>query len=175
MLKKLVIISALFISSLSHLYAGFYVGPSLNFEAYNASNIRYEGLRPMLTAGYGTNFRNLLYISIEAFGGPKSITINNVPRNGNSLKTKWSYGGSLLPAYIIDQDLLLYLRLGLVSTNFEKLNTIKSGREIGIGLQAQVLECWSVRGEYDYLQYSSLSEIGQLRADEFNVAIIYQF
>lgn len=177
MVKKILFTSALFIGNLSSVFAGsFYLGPALNFESLRSNNnIRYEGLRAMAMGGYSVWVRDWLYLAAEVFGGPKPLDINNVPRHGLSLKTSYSYGGSLIPGIFLDDQIMPYARIGYLSTKFENPSTKKSAYQLGVGLEAKVIDCWSIRGEYDYVKYKNISGIGQVRTDEFNLAAIYRF
>jgi len=175
MFKKIVITSVIFAGCLSTAWAGsFYLGPALTYEALKAGRIHYQGLSPVLYIGYGDWVREWLYIAGEIFGSPKSIDINNEPKNGVSLKTKYTYGASLIPGINLDDMIMAYARLGFVSAKFQDLNERKGGSQMGLGLDGKIMDCWSIRAEYVYTMYSSVSGVGSLRSDEFTLAAIYQ-
>lgn len=175
MFKKILITSTLLMGCHTSVFAGLYVGPSLNYESISSNGLRYEGLRPMIVAGYGNVFRSWLYFAMEAFLGSKSIDINNKSGDGISLRTSYAYGGSFIPGVFLDDQILGYIRLGLISTKFTQLDIKKSGYEAGLGIEAKMIDCWNIRAEYDYVSYNSIAGLGHLKAGEYNLAVIYRF
>jgi|SRR5579885_217354 opacity protein-like surface antigen len=176
MFKKILAITAIFVTSLSTAYAGaFYAGPAFEYDDFRAGHVRYSGIYPIVFGGYGDWVRDWLYVGGELFGGPKSIDVNNEPKNGQSLKTKYTYGVSIIPGVNLDDMLMAFIRFGFVSTKFQELETTKGGTQLGLGVESKVAECWSVRGEYIYTRYSSVSSAGNLRSDAFMLSGIYRF
>jgi hypothetical protein len=176
MFKKILAISVVFATSLSTAFAGsFYIGPSIAYDSLRAGHIRYAGIYPVLSGGYDDWVWDWLYIAGEIFASPKSIDVNNEPKNGENLKTKYIYGVSIIPGINLDEMLLAYVRFGFASAKFQELDTTKGGTELGIGLETKLMDCWSVRAEYDYAKYSSIPSAGSLRADAFSLGAVYRF
>lgn len=178
MLKKLLtttIIFAVTFSSASTSAAQFYLAPTLSYEDVRATNnSHFQGIVPALAFGYGGLFYPWLYLGVEIFGIWHAIDLNNEPKDGLSVKTNTSYGGSIFLGYPLD-DFLVYLRLGLISTDFEKLDTTKTGKEIGLGVEIPI-ECnWSIRAEWDFIRYDKIGELGQPEITFFSLGATYRF
>lgn len=176
MLKKIIAIIALFLGNIPNLFAGtVYLSPTLMYQNTYKSNIRYEELGPKVALGYNDIMHQMLYLAGEVFASFRAYEINNHSQNSISLRTKYSLGISFLPGFFLDPYLLVYGRLGLIYTDFDKFNTMKRGWQAGAGLQANLNPSWDIRAEYDFTQYNKLSTIGSPKADEFSLGAVYRF
>lgn len=185
MFKKIFYIVSIFVGSLSNLFAGtFYAVPTITYQSFfNSDDVRYEAITGRLALGYGDLLNEWAFIAGEIFANPKSIKINDKPledSNGEpindlSLKTKYSYGVSVLPTMILDGMTKAYIRLGLIYTNFANFDQTERGYQVGIGLDFELTPCWVIRGEYDYNKYGSLDQLASVRAEEMNIGIVYTF
>ncbi len=177
MLKKIIAGAGIFIASLSIAKAAsFYVAPSLLYQNMYIHKITYQSTNPTLSFGYGGTIRDsFFYFGAELFGSFYSYDVNNVPRQNNSLKTRYTYGVSLLPGYVLDTSLMAYLRLTVLATHFEQLSTTKRGFAVGAGLEACLTPHWSARAEYDFAKYTTIKRVGQPRASMYLAGAVYRF
>lgn len=154
----------------------FYMGPMVEFTSLSKNNARFQGLTPHLTVGYGDLLTGCVYLSGEIFAGPKVLKWSDTKNNrGLDLKTTSNYGASLIPGYILDNAVMIYLRLGMVVTNFDSLNTTKHGYTVGAGLEGVLDPNWSVRGEYDVTKYAFINGVGHVSAGTFGIGLKYTF
>ncbi len=177
MVKKILIISVLFVGTLSKVWSGeFYVGPALsyaNLSPTNNNGNRFKGITPMLMGGYGDWLGDWIFMALELFGGRWPIDIKNEP-NGFTLKTRYTFGASLIPAIDLDQYIGAYARLGVIYSKFESINANRRGYEGGLGLSASK-DCWTLRGEYDYAKYKPMAVVGRVKAHQLTLSAIYTF
>ena len=137
-----------------------------------------------LFAGYGGAINQNLYLAGEVEVGTTAATLNDA----KFLRVSRTYGASVLPGVMLNDDTVLFTRLGLLKTRFSKErfggDTLPSfstlGGEIGLGLQANVAPNFAIRGEYDYVAYrkeaKSLQTVFKTpQADQFMVSAIYKF
>lgn len=160
------------------LASSFYSAIDLPYESIKttgASDISYGGYNPRLAFGIENLFANWYYLAGEVFYGPISMTVNNNPDNNGSLKTSYSYGVSVIPGLNFDDIVIGYARIGAIRTRFSSIDVNKSGFQIGAGLQGVINACWRVRGDYVRTIYNSISGIGDPKADQYSVGLIYAF
>ncbi len=147
-------------------YGGFGAGVRDNIK--NANN--YRGIEGNLFLGYGMMMNPAFYIAGEAFLTPGSIPIND-----NGLKTTYGFGASALPAIMISEHTMAFLRLGIVETSFTN-GSKKAGGQIGVGLQTGLTQNWDLRAEYIYSAYTTVtSKIGAPKSDQANMSLVYKF
>ncbi len=166
---------------------GFYLGAQGGFDAYRVREdigdgfanpaINSDGGVGGLFIGYGMNVTDMFYLGAEIFGNWSGADSSyNV---GNSLsgvyssdfKARGSWGVSVLPGIKFNPALLIYARLGYewadlkatesytlgsFSESASKTNT-SGGFNWGIGMETEVVDNWSVRGEYNHTDYNSFS------------------
>jgi opacity protein-like surface antigen len=156
-------------------YIGFSVGPRVN---YTGSPTTYVGIEGTLSLGWGVMLDPSWYLAGELFGADNAELDNwrarGVAPHG-SVKSTWTWGGSIIPGYMITDYVLGYIRLGGVSTHFSNQGTNKSGWQVGLGGQTALAPNWDLRGEYVYTGYGSVSGIGKPNADQFNLGVTYKF
>lgn len=175
-MKKILIGSVLFSFSALSWAGSAYIAPSLVYQSITAGNVSYQGITPQFALGYGNDFAiTRFYGAIEAFVGPRSLTINSHTQHILSLKPKYNFGISFLPGYMIDENIMLYVRLGEIWTNFSDLNATKPGGQVGAGIQVFFDAKWGIRGEYDYMRYHSLTGLGRLQTGQYVVSAVYCF
>ena len=174
MLKKMIAISIIFISSISAAFAlRIYVKPTFSYLSTSISNAPSLVYAPGIAAGLGQVFNRYFYVGGEVFWIPNTVPVNS---NTNSFKITYQYGISLLPGIAFDNTLLGYLRLGMLRSNFPNLNTIASASQIGIGLEYSLSPTWSANGEYDYARYrSSTTSVSTATTDQFTIGVMYKF
>lgn len=173
MLKKSVIISAIFLSSMNVAFAntGPYIGGSLGAETGS-----YSGLAATLFGGYGATFSGRYYLGGELFAD------TTADLDAFNKKTT-SLGFSILPGVMLSDTTLAYLRAGLVRSHFvnqsflgsERSSATSTGKQAGLGLQTNFAKQWDVRGEYTYTKYNSLAGVSAPHTNQFNVGVIYKF
>jgi outer membrane immunogenic protein len=198
------------------LYDGFYLGAQLGYDSWNVkynSGTNYTGAaattNPTLNAtgvsggvlfGYGRGIGQTLYLGIEAFYNGSSAATSyttNVTVGPATLNRKYSVGGSFgidaLPGVKLNDQALLYLRLGWTRANLKGQETAtvagvtsnasnmlwQNGWTYGTGIEARVYENWSLRGEYNYTAFSSFKDTFGSRFSPANnqvmMALIYHF
>lgn len=176
MFKKMATTLMLFAGSVSIATAGsIYVAPTLMYQNTYTDDIRYEEVSPKLALGYSTVSQQWIYLAGELFGSVKGHTLTNHPKNGQNLRINYSMGMSLIPGLMLDPYLIGYVRLGLVYSRFDQADVMRNAYQVGAGMQFNVNPSWDIRAEYDYMQYSRISNLGSPRAGEVSVSGIYRF
>ncbi|MEO8402145.1 MAG: outer membrane beta-barrel protein [Gammaproteobacteria bacterium] len=161
------------------------------------TNFSENGVFGGFFAGVGTDLTPQFYLAGEIFGdgssantSTKTINTGTVPASV-SMRLRYSYGGSIIPGYNINPAALVYLRLGGIRSRFDFHQTVVpsyatsnlskktvTGGQLGIGLQGNFSNNWSVRGEYDYTSYRSFNSFGNIicaRDNLINVGVLYNF
>lgn len=160
---------------------GPYLGLNLGVRTnYTSNPVAYKGLEGTLTAGFGVLMKSGFYIGEEVFAAD-GVQLQNYSDSAEGGKSSWSIGLSVLPGYLILDNLIGYLRLGVVKTYFSS-NGSYNGGQVGLGLEAALSENWDLRSEYIYSFYGTESscssepgELGSVKSDQFNVGLIYKF
>src|SRR3990167_7672648 len=206
MFKKLIIVSAILAASTSLAFAGqsykgekdykgemaapcptytFATGPYVGLSIgdrtnYTGTPVVFRGIDGNLSLGYGALVNPAFYLAGELFGigtiNVKDLQNSNVTPTV-SAKSNWSWGGSLIPGYMITDYVLAYVRLGGQSTHFNgvNVNQSKGGRHVGLGGETQIVQNWDLRGEYIYSRYGSLNNIGVVSSNTANIGVVYKF
>ncbi len=174
-LKKLAYTIALLTTCMTCANAAFYVGPSLSMLDNTSPNGGYRGLQPRINIGYNEMVSSCTYMALEIFASPGSILLNDNTPTGDSLKSGYSYGAGFIPGYLITDNVIGYLRLGVLEMNFSSPNDTQSGGQVGLGLQTALTQNWNLRTEYDYSAFSRANSIGAVKIDQFMLGLIYNF
>lgn len=161
---------------------GPYVGLNLGLRTnYTSNPVAYKGVEGIVTAGFGYLVKNGFYIAEEVFV-EEGAQLQGYSDSAESGKSSWSVGLSVLPGYLILDNLIGYLRLGAVKTYFSSASGSNNGGQVGLGFQTALLENWDLRGEYIYSFYQASSscntqagQLGSVKSDQFNVGIFYKF
>lgn len=176
MLKKILLTLVVFVATLSTVFAStFYVGASAKWQKISATHVSYSGAFPTLAIGIGDWTNNWFYLAAEAFADLHPIQFNNETFNNENLRIRWEYGASIIPGIYFDEMLMGYLRLGMISTDFDELDTWKSAYQVGAGIQSRLNACWDVRAEYIYSRYRGINDLGHAKMDTVGVGVIYRF
>ncbi|EKD72111.1 MAG: hypothetical protein ACD_46C00004G0005 [uncultured bacterium] len=176
MIKKILFATSLFTASLSIAQAGaFYIGPSINVIDVTSPNGSYRGLDPRISFGYSDIFSSSTYLAGEIFTTPFSAVLSENTSNSTSLKTSRNFGASFIPGVFISSDAIGYARLGLITTKFTGPSVYKTGAQFGVGLQAALAPNWSLRSEYDFITYGTISQLGSPKTDQFTIGVLYHF
>lgn len=153
-----------------------YVGASLLYESIRKASVRYIGLTPRLFFGYAETLRNQLQLAGELFASPvKPYTISSAPQNTAGLKPAYSFGASLLPQYVLDDYVTIFVRLGVISMRFNDYDVTRGGYQIGAGIETPFCNQWSMRGEYNYYSYHQIANLGSPNEDQYALSMIYHF
>lgn len=157
---------------------------------YNEANVDYQHLGTNTTQqdrslrgyvgglhfGYQWELWPHILMGSEVFGMMNSssgnysnrISSDGFPTTSNetTLREQYSYGAAVTPGYQFNAANLLYIRFGVIETQFEKtvvgtdsgpnFKTSRLGTEWGLGYQVAVTDHWSVFGEYDYAYYAQI-------------------
>lgn len=156
----------------SGLYLGLGIGSRVNYT--NNTPTAYTGLQGTVLGGYSMNWDDF-YTGLEIFI-QDNMQINNYSTSRGSAKSSWGYGFSVLPGYLIADNVLGFARLGIISTRFSTGNTMATGGQVGLGMQTALCMNWDLRGEYIYSFYNSLTSgtVGNPKSQEYNLSLIYK-
>jgi len=178
MLKKLfpasmILISGIAVASLDA--PTFYIGPSLLVKANTAPSSSSREASARMSAGYGgtLSVAQGIYIAGELFFVPSSLEIstNGTPK----LKTTYSYGLSFIPGLMIGDGTMVFIRAGLVRTDFSTQSKSIMGLQMGVGIQIKLTQSWDLRGEYNYNAYHTITGVGAPRSDWLGLGGVYNF
>lgn len=161
-------------------YVGLSVGPKVIFTGAPAV---YHGFEGTLSAGYAAMMNPMFYLAGELFVQDSAKFKNYTAPGAGSVRTRWGWGASILPGYMVNDHALAFLRLGVVDTRFSSShsshhssnNNGRWGGQIGLGGQTNICGNWDLRGETVYSQYKRVSHVGRPRGYNFNVGIVYKF
>ena len=134
-----------------------------------------SGLMGNIFGGYGYTFPHNLYLGGEVFigstnaGGSSTINSYGTSYNG-TLSVGTSYGFGVKPGYKVENGPLIYLRLGYDRTEFRSnestigimpssssISNWSNGFDYGLGLESKVYKNFSLRMEYNHINYSSFT------------------
>lgn len=159
-------------------YVGFSLGARTN---YSSDPTAYKGVEGTLFAGFGFLLSSGFYFAEEVLLA-NGVSIQNYSNHdtGVGAKSSWSAGFSVLPGYLILDNVLAYARLGVAKTKFTSLAGSSNGGQIGLGFQAAIVENWDLRGEYVYSFYQgaencSTGQLSSPKSDQFNLGAVYKF
>ena len=197
------------------LMGGFYLGAGLGYDNDRATNnlvsvagidvvdpaktdLSLTGVAGKIFGGYGQYFDNW-YLGAEAFFGLS----NADGKDGNDgvanrkISSKNSYGLSLIPGYKFTPSTLTFVRLGWTSGKYELKDTVNgigstsaskrlNGLTVGVGMETQVYDNWSLRGEFDHTEFRNsnvTTNLGGLqfvdklapKANQAMLSVIYHF
>lgn len=150
-------------------YVGFGIGSRINYLSNTAT---FNGIEGNIFGGYGMAW-DQVYAAVEIFA-QDTAELSNYRNNVSNASSTWGYGLSVLPGYMINDSVLGYLRLGVVSTRFSAGNNSATGGQAGFGLQTALSNSWDLRGEYVYSFYKSIRS-GNPKAQQFNLGLVYKF
>jgi opacity protein-like surface antigen len=158
-----------------NVYVG--AGASRDFFNYeeNINGVKEDegglGWNGDLFTGVGYTFKNHYYIAGEIFGSMSSAK-RKYDEDGvkGELKTKYSYGISLIPGIKVTNNIMMYGRVGLnrikIEDTLNKKSTskTKNGLQLGLGVQTMVANNVSVRMEYDW---THVGNVKMLKGEKF--------
>lgn len=153
----------------------FYLGPGVSFQTRQSDDVRNISWHPRIQAGIGAPLKYWFYLGAEAYYDPVTINQSNNEVAGVNLKTTHNYGASIIPGVILDSMFMAYLRLGAVTTHFNYPDISKTGQEGGAGLEVRIVDCLSLRAEYDYVYYHNVTSIGIVRSNNYATALLWRF
>ncbi len=209
MFKKLLIAIAVLAASSTAAFAsvgiGPYMGIGLGSDNTNwhvgmsdtdndkfGNDLGGHGVVGQLFAGYGMMANQNIYLGSEIFANLASTSAklnSSNPSDGSSfsdkLSTKASYGASIIPGVMLNDNLLAFARIGVIRTRFDhtlhdsdsstpnRTDHINvTGGQLGLGAQTNVAPNVDVRGEYVYTAYQSFSSFDEKIKAHNNQAIL---
>lgn len=176
MLKKIALATAMTALTISTAHAGaLYAGPSLDLINNTSPNGNYRGIQPTLHIGYSDMMSTCGYIAGEIFGTPGGFQLSDNTPGTDNLKSTYNFGASFIPGYLITDNVVGFLRLGVVTTNFTGASSMRTGGQAGAGLQTALTKEWRLYMEYDFTAYQSGSNIGSVKTDQVMLGVNYQF
>lgn len=173
MFKKLLIASALLAVTGSAFAASPYVGGSVGVNTNTATTVNFRGVPFTAFGGYGGLVTQSIYLAGELAGTVGTATLEN-----NGLQSTYGYAASIVPGVMLADRTLAFARAGVVRTHFRPSSLgskTVTGGELGLGLQTGLTQNLDLRGEYDYVAYRSFSGLSTVRADQFNLGLLYKF
>lgn len=154
---------------------GAYVGLSGGLRNnYTGDPTYFRGFEGTLSLGYGALMASTFYLGGEVFV-QDTANVSNQTLFGDSARSTWGYGVSVLPGVLVNDLVLGYLRIGAVRTRFNDAGVNKTGGQVGLGLQASLCGNWDLRAEYDWSVYQSIAGQGNPKSDEVTLGIVYKF
>lgn len=187
---------------------GFYIGAQVGYDSYRvrenqsdtiggvaiSSNpaVNAIGFVGGVLAGYGQYVNDYLYLGAEIFINGSDAEENHSVNTYNAKVTaNTAWGISFLPGYKLNNDSLLYVRLGYNQTQLKvqestatlagsKTNT-SSGFNYGLGIETMLYQNWSVRAEYTHTNYNSFTSGGPFSSkispsdNQGMFAVLYHF
>lgn len=170
MLKKILIATFFFFSTLSPLFAGnFYLVPMLMYDKFSqGNNVNFYGISPRIAVGYGDWVLEEFYLALEAFVSPlESLTISS---NGTTIiRPKYTFGAQALTGIILDYELKAFGIFGVVQSGFKNGGS-KTGWQVGVGVDYVLSESWTLRIEYLHTRYHD-----NITADQGGLGLVYRF
>lgn len=175
-MKKHSLLSLLAIAFVSPNFcaAGTYVGMSGAVQDIVSNNATYRAFLPGLFIGYQTVVDHDYYFAGELSGTAAASLTNNYVNRDDSMRMTPKFALSFIPGIMFSQDAMGFLRIGLAEGNLSAQSTWRPGFLAGIGLESAITPCWSVRAEYTYTVFSSVTT-GTPRSDEYTVGFKYSF
>ncbi len=175
-MKKQSLLFPIFVSVLSfNVYAGnTYVGGSLSMQNISATGTAYRGFRPGVLIGYGGPVDKDFYVAGEFNASYVATLQNNYINRNNSLRMAPVFSLSVIPGMLFTPTAMGYFRLGVADGLINVSNNWKVGWVLGLGIEAALSPCWSVRTEYDYTVFHAISA-GNPNSDEFVLSFKYTF
>jgi len=166
----------------------FYIQPSLLFQNINANTGKYTGLNPKISLGFEKKFDNRLFLATELGISTSGITINDqqkytcgYSRYYSSFNSNSTFDIAIFPGIVLDENTLLFLRLGAAGTYFPEFDGAAGGGEIGLGIQKKLSGAWELRLEYFHTDYNSIVDennyiVGpEPKADNIAIGLMYTF
>lgn len=146
----------------SPLKSSFYAG--LGIDMLNDKG--FTGLMPKIMVGYGFFYGKdkKYYTALEIGAGAGTILLSS---NNQQYRVSSLVNASILPGYMIYDEVMLYGRLGAQATRYSNLNSTKCGGLYGIGLDVITSQNWDTRIEYNYANNKNLNQ--------YSADFIYKF
>ena len=153
-------------------YVGAGLGVNVNTSSSGVNTFFTRTMPVSIFAGYGGVVNQNFYLAGEFTG---VLGAGELTSKGNSVKTTYGYGLSVLPGLMLSDHTLAFARVGFVRSRFTNMNTYGNGGQIGLGLQTSLTQNVDVRGEYDFTAYKTVSNVGAPRSDAASVSLVYKF
>jgi opacity protein-like surface antigen len=165
MFKKIGLL--MFLASAAFAQGTPYIGAGLGVQ--NGGG--YNGLYMQGFGGYSTAIKRIYSLAAEVFLNTGSLPLSQKHYN----RTTFGLGASLLPGIILNQNSLIYARIGIASFRYTKTDATATGGQLGLGLQNSLTDNWDIRGEYVYTGKSIFKRgFGNSRANFINLALVYK-
>jgi len=170
----------------AHAYTGPYpyVGAGLGITANTATTDTfgsYRGVPFSVFVGFGGLVYQNFFLAGELTGTVGTAEISNQ----GAVKTSYGYGASIVPGFELCDHTITFARLGIVRTHFPRVRVPTdsttadlTGGQFGVGIQTALTQNVDLRGEYDFIDYGSVSSGGysaKPRSDVATASLIYKF
>lgn len=150
-------------------FDGPYLGLDLGYSDYDGA----DGISGGVYGGYGRTMPHNLYLGLEANAG-YSDADGGV--GGADVEIDETYGVSLRPGYVLNENTLLYTRVGWQRTAFEASSptgsndSMREGLRTGVGVDFAMSENFIFRTEYNYTWNNDFNAQGTtMDADEHGI------
>lgn len=151
--------------------------------------------------GYGGLLNSKLYLGGEILANVSSTNMEGIKIDDDikslslDFKTKYTYGLSVLPGYMLTDMTMAFVRLGYVRTRFDvketynikpidllpsedsEQNTVNGG-QFGLGMQTKLTDNLDLRGEYNYSSYHTFHSLDNKidpSSGQATVGLVYKF
>lgn len=162
MLKKIIGSSAILVisSSVAFADATSYVGAGIGVQNPGGSN----GINGNAFAGIGTKLgpNQKVYL-----GGEVSAIVGSNPK-------KYGLAVSLIPGLMVTSKTMAYARIGAETYRYRYSSATYTATQLGLGLQTQLTNDWSVRGEYVHTASNVFQNFESSRDNRVNVGLVYK-
>lgn len=176
MLKKSFAIATLLLASTAHATPfAVYVAPSVFLNDTTSSSDNQRQLLGRISLGMGSYMNKNYYAGAELFVSPGGLVLNSRNPTGPTVKNTWNFGASVLPGVRLNENTMLFFRLGAVDSHFTYRNNYVLGGQFGIGLSTTVAINCDVRGEYIYTAYRSMPNLSSPRSDWYGIGLVFRF
>lgn len=205
MLLKKIAIATMLLSTTGVALAGIsgtpYIGAGLGLnqqmfnDKWGSYTTNYGGTGGVVNVygGYGALVNKNIYLGGEILANTTTGVVEAVKSSSDNsslkFRTKYTYGASILPGYMLTDNTMVYARVGIVKTKFnvksdletiedESENTTVAGGQFGLGMQTKVARNMDLRGEYVYTNYNSFHSFGNkinASSGQANVGVVYSF
>lgn len=164
MFKKMLLASAIYITSNLASAGTPYVGGSVGWNEYPVS----AGPIGTVFGGYGVRLEQNKRIYL---GGELNATAGNYTRSNMT----YTLGASFMPGVMVTDETMIYTRLGVSGGHTDyriaQLGTTNSRYTInplyGLGVQTKFTEKWDLRGEY--------TSTTSYKTGVYSVGLVYKF
>ncbi len=176
MFKKMILASAVLVSTVAAASPAPYVGANLGLNVNSSTNASFHnagvfrGVPLNVFVGFGGVLTQSFFLAGEATANLATAVITNK----NDMKTTYGFTLSALPGVMLNDNTLAFVRAGFARTRFSDVNKMVSGTQLGFGMQTGMTQHVDLRGEYDYTAYANAATVKSPRTDAYTLGVVYK-